>query len=275
MEITEYVNSDLLMPDTLRLYKEMWEEYLRRHRRFSRKTSFDTSTMKNYRKPVNESIGKAIKIRDLIEEKNFEELRNQQYSDMQKDFKNAIDSIESSEFTEVGNILGNVYNRTLSQIADSINSILELNTSSKTDQSQEGITGNSSKSSATSQIKTGSKAGTPQQSAVTKMEYEIIQYIKGSELHKSKLEEYLKTEDINQNLKKSLKLCLDFWALDGKEDVPDKRTYWTFRKKIADDKYLKDSNLKTFLDKIVQDEREEGKKTQYTDSAKIKGLRGK
>jgi hypothetical protein len=110
-----------------------------------------------------------------------------------------------------------------------------------------------------------------QQSATTDKTSEIIQYIKGSELDETKLQEYKKTKGISQNLKKSIQLCLDFWALDGSVSGEKKKTYWTLHEKVNEEKVkttFENSKVKAFLDKIYNEE-----KPSYSKQDKKKGLK--
>ena len=74
---------------------------------------------------------------------------------------------------------------------------------------------------------------------------DIIKYLTGSELRKSELETF-KTQTTNSNLKKSIELALKFWILDGTEN----NTYHSFQKELQNDIYLKNSDLKEFVDEM-------------------------
>jgi hypothetical protein len=71
-------------------------------------------------------IAKAIYRRKLINDCNFEELKNQNYSQQQqqKKFKEAIDKIDSLKYNTVRTQLGDVSKLALTEIADSIIAIL-------------------------------------------------------------------------------------------------------------------------------------------------------
>ena len=98
---------------------------------------------------------------------------------------------------------------------------------------------------------------------------EIIQYVKGSELDETKLNEYKNTKGINQNLKNSIQLCMDFWELDGSGSGKKSKTYWTLRKKVNADDNFNNSKLKAFLDNMCK----EGASTSYSKQDKKKGLK--
>jgi len=79
----------------------------------------------------------------------------------------------------------------------------------------------------------------------------IIQYIKDSELDEAKLKEYQTTKKIDKTLTNSIQLCLDFWNLKKPSDSSKtSKTYCTLLETVAKDVNLKNSKLKTFLDKM-------------------------
>jgi hypothetical protein len=66
----------------------------------------------------------------------------------------------------------------------------------------------------------------------------ILDYISGNELKKEKLNDSLKSQ-LDDDLKKSIKICIDFWDLNTKDEYELKK-YIT---KVGNDKYLKNSKL--------------------------------
>jgi len=89
-----------------------------------------------------------------------------------------------------------------------------------------------------------------QKNVVSTIKTEIIDYINGSELDEKKLKEYQDTKAINQNLKNSIQLCLDFWDLKPSNNSKTSKTYCTLLETVAKDVNFKNSKLKTFLDKM-------------------------
>lgn len=72
---------------------------------------------------------------------------------------------------------------------------------------------------------------------------EIISYIQGDKIKKEDLKKKLKQAS-NQKVKTSIKLCLQFWNLNGQRD----NSYLSYKKQMEIDDYLKNSVLKTFVD---------------------------
>lgn len=290
-QITSYVEGDYLILDTLKTYKVNWENqerdfitksgggfwYKLTHIFVDNKTADSTKWRSDWQ-PVYESIEQAITKRKMIDNKKFLELKsgNFEWSTIQKNFEDAINKIDSVNSAEVREKLGDVSSLTLTQIANSINSILTPKEPVKTEQPQEVKKENSTKPAETkqntpteTQISTQPKAETQSQSATTDKTSEIIQYIKGSELDEAKLQEYKNTKGINQNLKNSIQLCLDFWVLDGSGSGKKSKTYWTFRDKVNADNNFSNSKVKAFLDKMCQ----EGANPSYSKQDKKKGLK--
>ena len=79
---------------------------------------------------------------------------------------------------------------------------------------------------------------------------EKIAYLKGSELNVDTLNGYKKLNWIAGDLKTGIDLCLEFWDLSGEGNEP----YKEFRNKVVAHNILKDSKLKSFLDKVSTEE---------------------
>ncbi|MDR1937441.1 MAG: hypothetical protein LBQ73_02940 [Tannerellaceae bacterium] len=128
-QITTYVEGDLLSLETLNDYKINWKK---QRPKISKKDGkfrvffggkSDSIDYKNW-DDVVQSIKRAIKKRNLINKKNFAELKKQDFSEQQKKFKDALDKIDSVDYKYVSDYLGDVSAFTLSHIAESINSSL-------------------------------------------------------------------------------------------------------------------------------------------------------
>ena len=286
--IERYVEGDSLFLETLYDYKENWKLQERNFITESGSGIFGGEENADYEKwysdwkPVYESIERSITKRTFINEKNFSELKYLRYSAVQKPFITAINKTDSTEYAEVGEELGDVSALTLTQIANSIDVILaqkeqeiqrqplepkkgERETSSKNKKSRK-----TEQTKEQPKPKENKNAAPPaqQESVLSRKTSEIIQYIKGSELDKAKLKEYLNTKGINQNLKNSIQLSLDFWDLDGNVIGKKSRTYWTFQEKVNADVNFNNSKLKAFLDKVCQE-----KYPSYSEQDKNRGLR--
>ncbi len=253
--ITNYLEGDSLMLDKLNVYKENWGG---KAPNFIEKN--DSAKWKSDWKPTDDSLNRAIKKRKLINIKNFSELRDLHYYDGQSSFKAAIDNIDSSNYKEVSNRIGNVSDFTLTQIAKMINEILKPKEPAKEEKQQEPKREASKKNERLDKEPHAKEQKTP----ANNINSEITEYIKGSELKKETLIKYENTDGIDQNLKKSIQLCLKFWDLVGMGPKP----YQNFRNKINADNNFNDSKLKAFLDKMCQTEN-----PPYTKTDKINGLK--
>lgn len=341
IQINEYILGDSLMLDKLYSYEEKWKTQ-----------EGDGEVLK--------SLKQAIEKRTKINSKHFHELDYPDFkkSEQQRIFYKSIDGIDSTKNEEISSLLGDISSLTLTQIIDSINAVLTLNSEEVPenqsqvqeviqDKEEKNKTKNDEPEYITNYLKTSSgfelstinqyykvkglsrelntslelvkyfigegykncnsfiintrndrflktnpnieswvekvcedgstnasnsvaKSNNPMQTPVsTDKTAEIIQYLKGSELDEAKLKEYKTSEGINQNLKNSIQLCLDFWELDGSVRGKNAKTYYSFQKKINADNVLKNSNLKEFVDKMCQ----EGVKPSYSEIDKKRGLK--
>jgi len=273
-EIEMYVEGDSLMLDKLNIYKENWEK---QEQDFIIKSgggifggaeNFDSTKWKSDWKPAYESISRAIIKRELINNKNFAELRNQRYSMEYLSLITAIKKIDSTKYEEVGSQLGEVSALTLTQIAEKINKILKPKEPAKEEtprepkreenkQKPKKATSNKNEQPKEQPKPLEQKTTTPpaQKETVTSAQtYEIIQYIKGGKFKKDTLNQYLKNAGENKTLKASINLCLKLWRLNGSKN----NSYFSYQEELKIDINLKDSELKDFIDKMC-----ESKKPKY------------
>ncbi len=266
-QITAYVEGDSLFIETLIEYKQNWklqeQNFIIKSGGgiFGGAVSVDSSNWKNDWKPAFDNIERAVTKRNLTNNKNFAELKSLRYSTVQQIFKAAIGKIDSTKYSELQNNLGDVSTLTLTQIADSINAILTSKEQEKQEQPQEPNKENQQhtrlehpKEQPKQQEQNPATRPTQQIPATTDNTSKIIQYIIGSELDEAKLIEYKNERGINQNLKNSIQLCLDFWELDGSGSGKKSKTYWSFQKKLNADKNFNNSRLKAFIEKMCQEE---------------------
>lgn len=287
-QILNYVEGDTLSLSILEGYRTDWE---RQKPSVSKKSSgiftlfsgnashTDSNEYYQWENVLNR-IRNAIAIRKYINQKNFSKLKNLQNSDLPINFKKSIEKIDSVRYIEIGNRLNDVSTFTLNQIADSINSILasfetlnepqiEHTDKHKSDRKEksEGSKLTEHEKSSKSQQKENT-APAVQQIIYTDKIHEIINYITGDELNKQKLDEFKKFKNLPEDITKSIQLCLDFWELDGSGTGKKAKTYYSFREIIKNDKYLNNSHLKAFLDKIYTK-----KDASYSQIDKSKGLK--
>lgn len=259
-EIQNYVEGNYLFLDVLNSYKTNLENKISKNDendkgifgvfRIGTKQT-DSAEYKKWNKTLK-SVDSAIAKRNLINEKDFARLVNLYYSEKQKIFKLAIDNLKSKN-VDVKNKLGDISEFNLNRIADSINTILkpeapkEIQTDVQNETtSTSNISENNQKSPDNSRV--NSTIPDDKQAPTAKVN-PIIKELKGSSITQKKLNEY---EANNPNFKASIQLYLDFWekvkkANSQKEDFDD------LLKKVKNDNYLNNSELKKFLSKIRED----------------------
>lgn len=260
-KITNYVEGDTICIDTLNKYKADWksqeEDFISKSRVgfFGGEKIIDSTNWKNEWKPVYESIEKAIKKRYLINYKIFEELKNLHYSYGQDAFKSAIFRIDTTQYDDVYEELGDVSYLTLNQIALRINHYLNSKDPVKMDENNtkkrnEHETEDSKSTPAAT--KHNNEESRPQPQLITnELNRKIIDYLKGSELAKDKLKYYKANAGINPEIIKCIELCLRLWSLTGERD---NSYYWMKTQIDNEDKYsiLKNSELYSFLVELDQ-----------------------
>lgn len=247
-KITGYVDDNDLNLDTLDYYKKHWKE---KERLFIKKTGFrpfdgkkdvDSTEWKNDWQPINKRIEQAIDKRNAINAKEIFKLRSGvfEWSGKQQDFKTAISNINDSvKAKEIADKLGDVYLLSLTQIADSINSILTLKGIIKTEQLQEERKELQPARSATPSTQEHKPVAQPS----TDNTSEIIQYLKSGELSKATLENYKKQTN-NSNLRTSIDLALKFWSLNSDTN----NSYSSYQNDLKKDDILNNSELKNIVD---------------------------
>ena len=130
-EITDYIIGDDLLLDKLDTYKASWKK--QEHNYIAKSggnvwggnKNSDSTKWKNNWQPKSDSIEEAISKRTLINNKDFEELLKQNYSTQQRPFMLSLKKIQPFDYEEVGIQLGDVSEFSFSQIASSIDEILE------------------------------------------------------------------------------------------------------------------------------------------------------
>lgn len=131
-QIQMYVEGDSLFSDKLTALKNNWEKqkpeikkeggsWLSVFRIGGKEEKTDSTTFNQWSETA-QNIGRAIEKRNLIDGKNFAELKNQRYSTAQQKFKNVINDIDSTKYAKFADIDFSAL--TLIEIADSINAIL-------------------------------------------------------------------------------------------------------------------------------------------------------
>ncbi|KFC59188.1 hypothetical protein FEM08_20490 [Flavobacterium gilvum] len=252
VHMQKYVQGDSLFLDTLNIYKQDLEHQnpgvIEKKRGLfdwfmGRKKENDSTEYNDWKENIK-SIEDAINKRNLINDKEFKKLLKLDYSLEQQNLEIAIQKIDSTKYNEIRKNLGDVSNKTLSEIADAINDILKPKESLKDEELN--VKEEEKKSSQKKETPSTNTLEQPQRQAPQKQKNialssntnEIIQYIKGGELKKNKLEEY-KQHTSDPVLKSTIDLILKIWKLDGN----GKNTYSSIQQSCNENKYLKDSEL--------------------------------
>ena len=213
-------------------------------------------------------IERAIDKRNLINDLNFSKLKHQIFSEEQRSLELAIGRIDTTKYKKISEKL-HVRNLNLNQIAEKIDSLLNANVanSSNTSAAEENEITDSIESK-TNNINVDpsgeqkpSRKHKPTETSfdnkpdsstpASDITSEIVLYIKGDELKKEVLNQYLiEVDKKNKSIRKSIQLCLDFWNLDGSGTGRNAKTYYTFREVVSNDVNLKNSALKDLLDEL-------------------------
>ncbi|MDR2058196.1 MAG: hypothetical protein LBP83_07960 [Dysgonamonadaceae bacterium] len=200
-----------------------------------------------------QQLENVIALRKRIDEKKFCDslVINYVYSDRQKCFKNAIDTVlKANKCEEVAQKfdVDTVSSMSLTQIAEKINSILQPPKEEKTITDDAGKQSNPP-TNLQNAPNTTTKSNQDKNSGDARQD--IIQYIKGNELKKDVLEKYMRDIGKDDALKGSINLCIKFWTLDGSKN----KSYSSFQKEINNDTVLQNSELNNFVDKMCNVEK--------------------
>lgn len=200
---------------------------------------------------ISQKIDSAIILRESINSLNFEYLKKQDYSAKQKKFKESIERVKISDYELIRNRLTYIAEYTLVQIADSINTILD----SKQTKLEQNEAKNIELESQKNEDKkggnrvSGSNTKNVSKSSLVTQDEEIKKYLKGGDLRKDKLNEYL-NQSSNSDVKGSVKLCLKLWDLDGTKG----KSYSSLLSSVSKNDMLKNSDLLEFLNKMNKNE---------------------
>jgi hypothetical protein len=275
-KIMQYVENIELNKDTLEKFSKNWDKqkpikkesdsWLSVFGIGSKKEKFDSTDYKSWNK-VRLSIENAKSIRScLINKADFTELKNLNYSTNQQKFKNAVDNIDSAKYEYVKTQLGNISSLNsldLNQIADSINAILNPQTTTEKQSEQpktekKAETGDNSSQKPSQKSKESiTPAPAPATPSENSTDTKIIEYLKGDEL---KIDSLLKCIELTQ----SEKLVNSIMLASGFRQKVEKTTilfdnFYNNKKNtglLADvrkDDYLKKSKLRDLLEKICDD----------------------
>ena len=273
-EITKYVQGTELYLSRLMAYKDIWGYHLITQNANENDLLNDLLTLFGRDKhsqslsgnKIFQLLDSAIMIRNMIDAYEFGKLKNQHYYPDQKQFKYAVEKIDSASYTDLEYHLSNISSLSLNEITKQINAFLaSIQTSKEQSKAKKDEENLDQEKQQTSFKPKKNKQSATQPSEKTD---EIIEYLRGNELDKEKLAEFKETKGISKDLKESIQLCLDFWDLDDSGSGKNKKTYCNLRIKVIANDYLKDSKLRVFLDEVCNHSPE----TPYSIQNKKKGL---
>ena len=261
-EIQIYVDGDILSLEKLNKYKTDLELHMpevieiNKYKRWfmGSEKQLDSTALMNWRNDTL-NINEAIKKRNLLNKKDFVELKKLEYSTNQQNLKKAIDNIDINKYKEFSKVLGNVNNKTLSEIAEVIKSAFkqkEFITKkpqeivNETDNVGNKIVPTTPKVEKQKPISVKPVKPIVVNSPDKNKNIEISNKLKGSSIS---IEELNKFRDENPKFKKSIQLYIDF--LEKVQSNNDqKQDYDNLLSKIKAEDIFNNSELKSFLNFI-------------------------
>lgn len=272
--ITEYTEGIVLNLDTLNKFKNTHCESSAGEPKGTGSTWIQQLFGSNKKSKPNKTtiptfcsdLSNAIKIRNAINEGMIDTLKILNYSQVQNSFKISIDKI-NDRFKDKTGITMKQYDPISEMNLDSVASFItnlqkllqireELKSltvkvdleKKKKDVTDINFLVDSIKNNIITEIDDRleqlSQDDNPQRNK------KIIDYLKGSDLQKSKLEEF-KQQTHDQKLQTSIDLCLEFWKSYVSKN-PRKSAFDRHLNKVKNDDILKDSKLKNFLELICK-----------------------
>lgn len=261
IEIESYIEGDSLILENLNQFKTDWEKQTPVIETFTSNESNrtnekqDSTKFKDW-KEIEESLDRAIKKRNAINERNFGFFNDNNnkviFFEAQLPFKRAINKINKEDYENVKSKLVDVLNLTLTQIADTINKILVTPIEKKSNDEEKDLAIKKSSPKPNNNKPEIKKSNQTTEIAVSIEEQDIIKYLEGSEFCLKKLTNYQKSNK-SKELKPSINLAIEFWSLDGSKP----KIYPTYFKNVKNDKYLKENNtLNNFLNEEIKKKKE-------------------
>lgn len=240
-QISAYIEGDSLILDTLLTYKKLLR--------------FEDSVIKG-------KLDTAIIIRQYINAYNIPELKKLSYYSSQDKFRTSISRIDSARIKSLKKELGDVSLKTLNQISSLIDTFLnkpilsiekveipktQPGQNKQRDQTTIGDTSRRNKTSIRSTNNSGSRPGPMEM--VGNDVTDIASKLKNDVIKKYDLDPLLSPD--NREIDKSIQLYIEFWKsikpygmkMDG---------FKSLLAKVTLDKYLKNSQLRSFLYSICQ-----------------------
>jgi hypothetical protein len=265
-QISNYLESDELILDTLKLYKVNWEKQ-------------NSNKIDNWNK-ISDSIVSAITKRELIDKKDFEKLREVHFNN-QESFEKTIHKLNETKCKLLKEKLKDIDISSLSlpEIESKIEEIINRQDSEKSgtdshvnpgaktpnkDREPQQNLGNvttggaekkedkgSEKTGKNTSVTSGKKADADTDgnsvNSSSDISSDIKKYLKGDEIKYYKLEEY-KSKIGDRKINESITIALKLWELDLTE-TKDKKEYLN---QIESNSYLRGSKLNQFVKKSIK-----------------------
>ncbi len=273
-QIIDYVEGVELYANTLNTYKGDWEKQKPEIKEegnsvwynpmnwLGDKGAIDSTDYKRW-KGVSNDIEQAIIKRRLIDSLDFIPLQGLHYYPRQQNFKNVVNSIDSNQYDAVKSRLTDVSSWDLNRIADSIRYILNPTPVNPDNEEDVTLTNILQAESATPKVVDSGKSSigpannsnsetltsknSPNPPVGTDNPNDIVEKLQSGSVSKQQLEKWRGDARMTQ-YKTSIDLYLKFWETikPGMQKADSDRLLG----KINSDKYLKKSELQSFLNSV-------------------------
>lgn len=261
-EIQNYTEGDSLLIDKLNEFKDDLELHkpevteINRFQSWFTKSEIklDSTALMNWRNDTL-NINEAINKRNLLNDKDFKKLKKLHFSSKQNNLIEAINKIDSTKYKDFSKVLGNVSDKTLSEIALDIKSALKpkepiIKNPQENDKETVGK-GNKIVPATPINEKQKPTSAKPVKPIVAdspdkNKNIEISNKLKGVSIS---IDELNNLKDENPKFKNSIQLYIDF-LVKVQNNNDQKQDYDNLLKKVKADDILKNSELKSFLNGI-------------------------
>lgn len=286
-QINEYLEGDTLILSKLNYYKANWDKQNPQNK--TKDEGFLSSLLSDNENSnlsveidnwnqISDSIDSAITKRELIDKKDFEELKKIHFN-YQESFEKTINGINKNNYKLLKEKLGDISSLSLSEIESKIEEIINRQDSEKSgtdshvnqgaktpnkDKEPQQNLGNvstggaekkedkgSEKTDKNTSVTSGKKAHTDTDgnsvNSSSDISSDIKKYLKGDEIKYYKLEEY-KSKIGDRKINESITIALKLWELDLTE-TKDKKEYLN---QIESNSYLRDSKLYQFVKNSIK-----------------------
>lgn len=231
-QIKKYIEGDSLLLDTLKSLNQSWD---------AQKPDESKRNFKEWNN-IQQLIKKAISLRGLISDGDFEKLKKETYYPQQMKFQQVIVKIDSADSFVIRKHLSDLSQLTLIEITNKINNILDSIRNAK--ETNQELIENAQDRTPSVREKVSSKSNIP---SLSTKEQVIIHYLMGNELKMEQLKNFKKEKEISKDIMNSVLLCMEFWQLDGRGT----KTYEKYQQKIRNNKILNSSKLSECVTEMI------------------------